>query len=87
MPSRTANRKKTLRKQNQIDLDSIIQFIRFIQAIACGILGISIIGMLLTQENKGAKVVYVMVIIVNLVIILSSTIGGKYLDTKNQNLR
>jgi len=85
MPLRNRNRTKKVRKSDNIELDSILKFIKFIQCVSCGMLGISIIGMLLVKENVGAKVVYTMVIIVNLMIIIGGMIPVKYLTEKNKN--
>jgi len=85
MPLRSGNRTKKVRKSDNIELDSILKFIKFIQSVSCGMLGISIIGMLLVKENVGAKVVYTMVIIVNLMIIIGGMIPVKYLTEKNKN--
>jgi hypothetical protein len=46
-------------------------------------LGISVIGLLLTRDNEAAKVVYCMVIVVNLIIILGGIIPIRYLAKKN----
>lgn len=85
MPLCRGNRTKKVRKSDNIELDSILKFIKFIQCVSCGMLGISIIGMLLVKENVGAKVVYTMVIIVNLIIIIGGMIPVKYLTEKNNN--
>lgn len=85
MPLRSGNRTKKVRKSDNIELDSILKFIKFIQCVSCGMLGISIIGMLLVKENICAKVVYTMVIIVNLIIIIGGMIPVKYLTEKNNN--
>jgi hypothetical protein len=85
MPLRNGNRTKKVRKSDNIELDSIIKFIKFIQGVSCGMLGISIIGMLLVKEDIGAKVVYTMVIIVNVIIIIGGMIPVKYLTEKNNN--
>jgi hypothetical protein len=83
MSLRATNRKKTNRKQDKIELPAILKFIRFIQAVSCGMLGISVIGLLLTRDNEAAKVVYCMVIVVNLIIILGGIIPIRYLAKKN----
>jgi hypothetical protein len=83
MSLRATNRKKTIRKQDKIELSAILKFIRFIQAVSCGMLGISVIGLLLTRDNEAAKVVYCMVIVVNLIIILGGIIPIRYLAKKN----
>lgn len=85
MPLCSGNRTKKVRKSDSIELDSILKFIKFIQCVSCGMLGISIIGMLLVKENAGAEVVYTMVIIVNLIIIVGGMIPVKYLTGKNNN--
>lgn len=85
MPLCRGNRTKKVTKSDNIELDSILKFIKFIQCVSCGMLGISIIGMLLVKENAGAKVVYTMVIIVNLMIIIGGMIPVKYLTEKNEN--
>ncbi|WP_160677391.1 hypothetical protein [Clostridium sp. C8-1-8] len=83
MSLRATNRKKAIRKQDKIELSAILKFIRFIQAVSCGMLGISVIGLLLTRDNEAAKVVYCMVIVVNLIIILGGIIPIRYLAKKN----
>jgi hypothetical protein len=45
-------------------------------------LGIAVLGMLFTSDNVGAKVVYTMVIAVNLMIILLGKVPVKYLMKK-----
>ncbi|QAA34446.1 hypothetical protein [Clostridium manihotivorum] len=83
MSLRATDRKKAIRKQDKIELSAILKFIRFIQAVSCGMLGISLIGFFLTRDNEAAKVVYCMVIVVNLIIILGGMIPIRYLTKKN----
>lgn len=76
------NRAKKVRKQDHIELNSILNFIKFIQCISCGMLGIAIIGLLIIRENISAQVVYIMTIVVNLIIIFGGRISIKYLSSK-----
>lgn len=83
MSSRGKNRTRKIKKQDSIELHSILSFIKFIQSISSGMLGISILGLILVGNNKAAQVVYVMVIVVNLAVIFGGMIPIKYLSSKN----
>jgi len=84
MPLCRGNRTKKIKRQSNIELKSIVKFINFIQAVACGLLGISVIGLLLVRENTSAQVVYTMVIIVNLMVILGGKIPVKFLTNRSK---
>lgn len=83
MSSRGKNRTRKIKKQDSIEIHSILSFIKFIQSISSGMLGISILGLILVGNNKSAQVVYVMVIVVNLAVIFGGMIPIKYLSSKN----
>jgi len=83
MSSRGKNRTRKIKKQDSIELHSILSFIKFIQSMSSGMLGISILGLILVGNNKAAQVVYVMVIVVNLAVIFGGMIPIKYLSSKN----
>lgn len=83
MSSRGKNRTRKIKKQDSIEIHSILSFIKFIQSISSGMLGISILGLILVGNNKAAQVVYVMVIVVNLAVIFGGMIPIKYLSSKN----
>lgn len=83
MSSRGKNRTRKIKKQDSIELHSVLSFIKFIQSISSGMLGISILGLILVGNNKAAQVVYVMVIVVNLAVIFGGMIPIKYLSSKN----
>ncbi|WP_291648259.1 hypothetical protein [Clostridium sp.] len=85
MSSCERSRKKKVRKQSNIELTSIITFIKLIQAIFCGMLGISIIGLIFTLNNPSAKVLYTMVIVISLVVIILGRFPIKYLTQKSTN--
>jgi hypothetical protein len=82
MPLRSGNRRKKSKGQDRIELSEVLKFVKFLQCIACGMLGIAVLGMLFTSDNVGAKVVYTMVIAVNLMIILLGKVPVKYLMKK-----
>ncbi|WP_278600759.1 hypothetical protein [Clostridium tertium] len=83
MSSCERNRKKKVRKQSNIELSSIITFIKLIQSIFCGMFGISIIGLILTLNNPSAKVLYTMVIVISLIVIILGRFPIKYLTRKS----
>jgi len=83
MSSRGKNRTRKIKKQDSIEIHSILSFIKFIQSMSSGMLGISILGLILVGNNKAAQVVYVMVIVVNLAVIFGGMIPIKYLSSKN----
>lgn len=83
MSSCRKNRGRKIKKQDSIELHSILSFIKFIQAISSGMLGISILGLILVGDNKSAQVVYIMVIVVNMLVIFGGMIPIKYLTNKN----
>ncbi|MBC5627923.1 hypothetical protein H8S20_03355 [Clostridium sp. NSJ-6] len=77
------NRKrKTKGKRSNIDLTAILTFIKLIQAIGCGMLGISILGLILVGKNPSAQVLYVMVIVVNLIIVFGGLVPIRFLANK-----
>ena len=84
MPSRGENRARKIKKKSDIDLKSILTFVNFIQSLAFGMLGISILGLILVGKNQTAQVLYVMVIVVNLVIIFGGMIPIRYLNKKSK---
>ncbi|MBM6859229.1 hypothetical protein H9X78_01775 [Clostridium saudiense] len=79
--SSCGNDRKRKAKSN-IDLTSILTFIKLIQAIGCGMLGISVLGLLLVGKNPSAQVLYIMVIVVNLIIVFGGLLPIKYLTNK-----
>lgn len=83
MSSCKGNRKNKARKQSNIELTSIITFIKLIQAIFCGMLGISIIGLIFTLNNPSAKVLYTMVIAISLFVIIIGKLPIRYLINKS----
>lgn len=85
MPSRTRSRKDKDRKESNIELSSIIIFIKFIQAIFAGMLGISLIGLLLSLQNESAKVLYTICIIISLIVVIFGRIPIKYISNKSSN--
>lgn len=85
MSSCERNRKKKVRKQSNIELSSIINFIKLMRAIFCGMLGISIIGLIFTLNNPSAKVLYTMVIAISLFVIILGRFPIKYLTKKSTN--
>lgn len=84
MPLCRGNRTKKIGKENNIELSVIVKFVKFIQAVACGLLGISVIGLLLVRGNTSAQVVYTMVIVVNLIVILGGKIPVKFLTNRSK---
>ena len=80
------NRRGKSKKNESIDLSSIITFIKVIQGAAAIMLGISIIGLLLVSDNKSAQTIYTMVIIVNLITAAGGIIPIRYLKNKAQKL-
>lgn len=85
MTSRTRNRKDKDRKESNIELSSIIIFIKLIQAIFTGMLGISLIGLLLSLQNESAKVLYTICIIISLIVVIFGRIPIKYISNKSSN--
>ena len=79
--SSCGNDRKRKAKSN-IDLTSILTFIKLIQAIGCGMLGISVLGLLLVGKNPSAQVLYIMVIVVNLIIVFGGLLPIRYLTNK-----
>ena len=75
-------KRKAKRKRSNIDLTSILTFIKLIQAIGCGMLGISVLGLLLVGKNPSAQVLYIMVIVVNLIIVFGGLLPIRYLTNK-----
>jgi hypothetical protein len=84
MSSCTRNRGKKGTSKDRIELTAVIKFVKFIQCVACGMLGISVLGLLAVGDNVSAKVIYTMVIIFNLLIILLGKIPVKYLMNKSK---
>lgn len=84
MSSCGENRKRKIKKQNSIDLKAILSFVKFIQSISFGMLGVSILGLILVGKNPGSQVLYVMVIFVNLIIIFGGMIPIRYLNNKSK---
>lgn len=77
------NRKRKIKgKRSNIDLTAILTFIKLIQAIGCGMLGISILGLILVGKNPSAQVLYVMVIVVNLIIVFGGLVPIRFLANK-----
>ncbi|GAA0752786.1 hypothetical protein [Clostridium sartagoforme] len=85
MSSRTRGRKDKVRKQSNIELSSIITFIKLIQAIFAGMLGISLIGILLSLDNEEAKVLYTICITISLFVVIFGRIPIRYLSNKSSN--
>ena len=79
----SCERNRKVRKQSNIELSSIITFIKLIQSIFCGMFGISIIGLILTLNNPSAKVLYTMVIVISLIVIILGRFPIKYLTRKS----
>lgn len=75
-------KRKAKSKRSNIDLTSILTFIKLIQAIGCGMLGISVLGLLLVGKNPSAQVLYIMVIIVNLIIVFGGLAPIRFLVNK-----
>jgi len=84
MSSRGGSGIKKTKKQDSIELDSILKFIKLIQGISSGMLVMSIIGLILVGKNTAAQVVYTMVIVVDLIIIFGGMIPINYLFNKNK---
>lgn len=84
MPSCRTSGAGKIKKQGNIELISIIKFIKFIQALAWGMLGISILGIILVGKNKEAQVLYTMVIITNLLVVIGGQIPIRILENKNK---
>ncbi|EOR20339.1 hypothetical protein A500_17405 [Clostridium sartagoforme AAU1] len=84
MSSCRENRTRKIKKQSNIELKSIITFVKFIQSISFGMLGISILGLILVGKDPAAQVLYVMVIIVNLVLIFGGMVPIRYLNNKSK---
>lgn len=86
MPSCTRNRRDKVRKQNNIELNSIVNFIKLIQAIFSGMLGISLLGLFLSLGNEESKVLYSMCVIISLIVVIFGRIPIKYISNKSSNL-
>ncbi|MGG7143153.1 hypothetical protein ACQPVP_06765 [Clostridium nigeriense] len=84
MSSCRENRSRSIKKKSNIDLNSILTFIKFIQSISFGMLGISVLGFILVGKDPAAQVLYVMVIVVNLFIIFGGMIPIRYLNNRNK---
>lgn len=84
MPSCRTSGTGKIKKQGNIELISIIKFIKFIQALAWGMLGISTLGIILVGKNKEAQVLYTMVIITNLLVVIGGQIPIRILENKNK---
>lgn len=78
-------KRKGKSKRSDIDLTSILTFIKLIQAIGCGMLGISVLGLILVGKNSSAQVLYIMVIVVNLIIVFGGLFPIRYLTNKVSN--
>ncbi|MBD7911290.1 MULTISPECIES: hypothetical protein [Clostridium] len=76
------DRRKKSRSEDRIELSAVVKFVKFLQCIACGMLGIAVLGMIFVSDNVGAKVVYTMVIVVNLMVIILGKVPIKYLMKK-----
>lgn len=83
MSSCSGNRGKKIKKQSNIELGAIIKFIKFIQALAGGMLGIAILGFLLVEKTVEMKVVYTMVIVTNLILVIGGIIPIKLLEKRD----
>lgn len=79
------SRKGKSKENGNIDLSSILTFIKIIQSVSAMMLGISIIGLLLVND-KSAQTIYIMVIIVNLITAIGGIIPIRYLKNKAQKL-
>ncbi|MDS0524805.1 hypothetical protein NNC19_03870 [Clostridium sp. SHJSY1] len=86
MSLRSRDRRKKSSSKDRIELTAVLNFVKFLQCIACGILGISLLGLLAVGDNISARVIYTMVIVVNLMIILLGKIPVKYLMKKSNIL-
>ena len=84
MSSCGENRKRKIKNKNSIELTAILNFVKFIQSVSFGMLGISILGLILVGKDPAAQVLYIMVIIVNLVIIFGGMIPIRYLNNKSK---
>lgn len=78
------NRAGKIKKQGDIDLCSIIKFIKFIQSLAYGMLGIAIVGLILVGSNKEAQVLYTMVIVTNILVVIGGQLPIKALENKSK---
>lgn len=85
MSLRRESRKGKRKENGNIDLSSILTFIKTIQSVATVMLIISIIGLLLVSD-KTAKTMYTMVIIVNLLTAVGGIIPIKYIKNKSEKL-
>lgn len=85
MPSCRTNRGYKKKRQSNIELDAILKFVKFIQLLSGGMLGISILGLILVGNNIQARVLYTMVIVVNIVVILGGIIPIRILEKKSKN--
>lgn len=84
MSSCGENRRRKIKNKNSIELKAILNFVKFIQSVSFGMLGISILGLILVGKDPAAQVLYIMVIIVNLVIIFGGMIPIRYLNNKSK---
>ena len=85
MSLRRESRKGKRKENENIDLGSILKFIKTIQRVATEMLKISIIGFFLVSD-KTAKTMYTMVIIVNLLTAVVGIIPIKYIKNKSEKL-
>lgn len=85
MPSCRKNRVYKKKRQSNIELHVILKFIKFIQVLSGGMLGISILGFILVGNDIQARVLYTMVIVVNIVMIFGGIIPIRILEKKSKN--
>ena len=85
MSLRRESRKGKRKENENIDLGSILNFIKTIQIFSNLIIIISIIGFFLVSD-KTAKTMYTMVIIVNLLTAVVGIIPIKYIKNKSEKL-
>lgn len=79
MSSCSGNRTKKSGSKDRIELIAVLKFVKLLQCIACGMLGIAVLGLLAVGDNISAKVIYTMVIVVNLIIVFLGKVPVKYL--------
>lgn len=70
-------------KQQNIELENIVGFIKVIQNIFYGMLGISVIGMLLSFKNMESRVLYTIIICISLIVVFLGKIPIEYIKKKN----
>lgn len=85
MPSCRTNRGYKKKRQSNIELDAILKFIKFIQALSGSMLVISIIGFILVGNDIQARVLYTMVIVVNIIMIFGGIIPIRILEKKGKS--